>query len=421
MKQFHILVIDDEPDIRESVKDILEDEGFKVSVASDGKTAREQAGNANIDLALLDIWMPDEDGISLLRYWRRDGDLPFPVVVMSGHATIDSAVEATRLGASTFIEKPLTTTKLLLAINHVLPGMRAVDGPVRIPAGTSRIAQSLREQAKAVSHTDQPLMIYGPKGIGKTDFAFYVYTMSAQAKKSFVVIDEAQTVSDLSPPAQWGVLLIKNIGMHSEVNQRALADKLREYKDKHADFRLMVSDQKDLQLLTKQRIIHSSLAELLAEGQTVYMPSLNERIGDIPDLIGACVDYHCQTSSLPYRRFSIAAQNFLLHHSWSDNMRELDSLVERLLKRGKSNQITLEEVRTAMRESGANDNDFGHMMQMPLRDAREEFERRYLEHHLREVDGNVTRLAASVGVERTHLYRKLKSLGINFGDNKELQ
>lgn len=419
MKKFHILVVDDETDICDLVKDILEDEGFKVGVASNGKVAREQLNEINPDLVLLDIWMPDEDGISLLRHWARGGELPFPVIVMSGHGTIDSAVEATRLGASTFIEKPLTTAKLLQAINHTLPGARMTDAPVRIPAGTSRIAQSLREQAKVMSQSGDPLMIHGPTGIGKTDFAFYVHTMSVYAKKDFVVIDEMHTVSDLPLPARWGTLLIKNVGMHGETNQYDLAAALGRQKE-CTDFRLMGSDERDLQLLTKQRVVCPPLAEQLA-GRSVYLPPLTERSGDIPDLIGACVDYHCQISALPYRRFSIAAQNFLLHHSWPGNMRDLDSLVERLLKRGDSNQITLEEARVVMRETGTGSNDLDSMMQLPLREAREQFERRYLEHRLREVGGNVTRLASRIGIERTHLYRKLKSLGVNFRESKGSQ
>ncbi len=420
MKKFHILVVDDETDICELVKDILEDEGFEVSVAGSGTVARERASKTDPDLVLLDIWMPDEDGISLLRHWRRGGELPFPVIVMSGHGTIDSAVEATRLGASIFIEKPLTTAKLLQAINHTLPGARMTDAPVRIPAGTGKVAQSLREQAKAMSHSAEPLMIHGPTGIGKTDFAFYVHTMSAYAKKNFVVIDERHVVADLPPPNRWGTLLIKNIGMHGEANQYELAAALNKHKGDRIGFRLMCSDERELDLLTKQRVVCPPLAERLA-GKSAYLPPLTERSGDIPDLIGACVDYHCQTSSLPYRRFSIAAQNFLLHHSWPGNMRELDSLVERLLKRGDNNQITLEEARVVMREAGNESADLGHMMQMPLREAREEFERRYLECRLREVGGNVTHLALRVGIERTHLYRKLKSLGINFREGKGSQ
>lgn len=418
MKQNHVLVVDDEPDICSLVREILEDEGFAVSVAGDGLKARAQAEKVGPDLVLLDVWMPDEDGISLLRDWRGAGELPFPVIVMSGHGTIDTAVEATRLGASAFIEKPLTTAKLLQVINHVLPG-RTADRLVRIPAGTSTVARELRECGKAVSRLDAPLMIYGPPGGGKTDFAFYVHTMSARAAKDFVVADEAHTIADLPPHDSWGSLLIKNVSMHSSANQRAITDFFARRR-MPPGLRLMATDERDLPSLIKQKTVNAVLAGML-EGRSVFLPPLSERSGDIPDLIGACVDYHCRKSSLPYRRFSIPAQNFLLHHSWPGNVRELDALVVHILQKGGGGQITLEEVRVAMREAGAKDNGLDHLMRMPLREAREAFERAYLEYRLREAGGSVTRLAAHIGLERTNLYRKLRALGIKFGTHKEAQ
>ena len=160
MSSGHILVVDDEPDIRNLVKEILEDEGFEVSIAESGETARQERRKRRPDLILLDIWMDDVDGITLLREWSEGGNLPCPVIIMSGHATVETAVEATRLGAYDFIEKPISLAKLLLVVNRALEseklqqeniGLKRQAQPVNEPAGKTEVMQALREQAGRIA------------------------------------------------------------------------------------------------------------------------------------------------------------------------------------------------------------------------------------------------------------------------------
>ncbi len=161
MASGHILVVDDEPDIRNLVKEILEDEGFEVSVADGGESARQARRMRRPDLILLDIWMDDVDGITLLREWSEGGSLPCPIIIMSGHGTVETAVEATRLGAYDFIEKPISLAKLLLVVNRALEaerlqqenqGLKRQVQPVSEPAGKSEVMQALREQARKIAH-----------------------------------------------------------------------------------------------------------------------------------------------------------------------------------------------------------------------------------------------------------------------------
>ena len=166
----HVLVVDDEPDIRELVKDILVDEGYDVVTADNGANARKALRDRRPDLLLLDIWMPDVDGISLLKEWSEDSGLPCPVIMMSGHGTVETAVEATRLGAYDFLEKPLSLAKLLLTVERALEadklqveniGLRRHGPPVVEPTGKSAVIQRLREQVKRIAQHDTWVLISG--------------------------------------------------------------------------------------------------------------------------------------------------------------------------------------------------------------------------------------------------------------------
>ena len=177
MSQESILVVDDEPDIRNLVQEILVDEGYKVSVAENTAVARKHANSKQPDLVLLDLWMPGEDGISLLKDWQDSGSIDCPVVMMSGHGTVETAVEATRLGAYDFIEKPLTMAKLLVSVKRALEAgeknadSSAVNEAIEIPIGSSLPIQSLREQAKKLAVHDNVLFVKGETGVGKKSFS----------------------------------------------------------------------------------------------------------------------------------------------------------------------------------------------------------------------------------------------------------
>ena len=196
----HILVVDDEPDIRALVSEILEDEGFDVESADGARAAREARRAQRPDLILLDIWMPDTDGISLLKEWADGGQLDCPVVMMSGHGTVETAVEATRLGAYDFIEKPLSMAKLLLAVRHGLEahqlkqenlGLRRDLDAVNEPVGRSQAMQNLREQAKRIAQHDTPVLLIGESGSGKEVLARYLHSLSPRRDGRFVRVPAA--------------------------------------------------------------------------------------------------------------------------------------------------------------------------------------------------------------------------------------
>ncbi|MEO8225050.1 MAG: response regulator, partial [Gammaproteobacteria bacterium] len=196
MSAAHILVVDDEDDIRATISDILEDEGYAVSVAADAAAARIEVGRERPDLILLDVWMPDVDGITLLREWARDGSPRCPVVILSGHGTVETAVEATRLGAVDFVEKPLSLAKLLRTVEKALdksPERRRPEPrtllPKRLaPGGRSALMRTLRDQAAAVARRNEPVLIVGEGGSGRTVLAHYLYGLAGHGERPFATL-----------------------------------------------------------------------------------------------------------------------------------------------------------------------------------------------------------------------------------------
>ena len=191
----YILIVDDEPDIRQLVSEILEDEGYEVSTAENAEEAKELRRKRRPDLILLDIWMPGQDGISLLKDWQESGSISCPVVMMSGHGTIETAVEATRLGAHDFIEKPLSMAKMLLCIENAMRSdqlaqenkeLREQIIAPQYPVGNSQIMQTLREQAQRIALHNSAVIIYGETGVGKEVFARFIHANSENKNRSFV-------------------------------------------------------------------------------------------------------------------------------------------------------------------------------------------------------------------------------------------
>ncbi len=446
----HILVVDDEPDIRSLVKEILEDEGYEVSVAESGETARKARRSRRPDLILLDIWMDDIDGISLLREWSEAGTLPCPVIIMSGHGTVETAVEATRLGAYDFIEKPISLAKLLLTVGRALEadklqrenvGLRMQEQTVPEPVGRSDVMQRLRDQVLRVAQHDTWVLMRGEPGAGKKTFAHFLHANSPRRRGPFVEVGVGSMSQQTSAIELFGNEEGERLtyGRFEQANGGTL------YLDDIADMDLQTQARLLSVLETRSfarvggnepvtvdlRIIaatHCDLEQEVAAGKfredlyfhlnvvPLYVPSLAEHCEDVPALLGYYVDYFADRESLPYRQFSMAAQNRLRNYSWPGNIRELKNLVQRLLILGAGEDVSLEEVEAALSVragAAATVPEEGGLMDLPLREAREQFERQYLEQQFQQVGGSVGRLAQRVGMERTHLYRKLRSLGID--------
>ena len=413
-----ILVVDDEPDIRELIKDILEDENYHVRIAADGQEAQQVFSEEQPDLILLDIWMPDIDGISLLKEFKQQNKI-VTIVMMSGHGTIETAVEATRLGASDFIEKPLSTAKLLRGVEQALENREKQAIIQRelaqAPVGKSHQIKLLREQVERVAKHEMPILLVGEPGTGKHCFSHYLHSLGQYAGGKFIEVSpESFPLDSLKAVmlAKNNCLFINDLALLSDEAQALLLHLLESNKLEHCQ--LICATQYSLpKAVDNGDFLESLLYQL--NSITLVVPPLRDHIEDIPELVHHFVDTQTTRSGLPYRRFTVAAQNRLRNHDWSGNVLELKNVIQRLLVLGNGEDIDVADVDTALAsEAEAIENgDETINFDLPLREAREQFERIYLLQKLQETDGNVGKAAKLAGMERTHLYRKLRSLGID--------
>ncbi len=448
-----ILVVDDESEIRSLLKEILTDEGYDVAVAADAQEARDSRSQANPDLVLLDIWMPDTDGITLLREWSRQEGLDCPVVMMSGHGTVETAVEATRLGAFDYIEKPISLANLLRTVEralkegrgHAKPARQLVP-PLAAPVGKSEVMKVLRDSVRKVASYDTPILATGEAGTGREAFARYVYTLSPRSTGPFVVLvagaltrdnaDEqllgTEQHGDVVPgyleQAAGGVLFINELGDLGQNAQRILLSALEQGGFTHVgasnltklNCRIISSAQPGLQELAERGAFR---ADLLSHLNVIPLriPPLREYAEDVPDLLRYYVDKLVDNEDLPFRRFSVAAQNRLRNYPWPGNVRELKNLVQRLLILDGPDEISLDEIENALTMESSETATLvkQDLLSLPLREAREQFEKAYLKQQLLLCGGKVGQLAKRVGMERTHLYRKLKQLGVEIGHSDD--
>ena len=449
MTSRHILVVDDEPDIRSLVQEILEDEGYTVTTADGGDTARKARRARRPDLILLDIWMEGTDGITLLREWSEKGGLPCPVVMMSGHGTVETAVEATRLGAYDFIEKPISLAKLLLTVERAFESERLqrenVDlrehaQPVVEPQGKSAVMVQLREQAQKLAQHNSWVLISGEAGAGKGTFARYIHDQSARRDGPFVEIavgsiSEENSAAELFgseegeavhygrfEQANGGTLSIGDIAdMDLQTQARLLSvfqthsfTRLGGSEDVEVDLRVIATTQRNLEDEVAAGRFRDDLFYHL-NVVPLHIPALREHADDVHELLDYYIDYLVTHERLSYRHFSVAAQNRLRNYDWPGNIRELKNLVQRLLILGTGEEIEAAEVEQAISAQPVTGDSGAPALpyDLPLREAREKFEHDYLLHQLTEVGGSVGKLAKRVEMERTHLYRKLRALGID--------
>ncbi len=459
-----ILVIDDEQDIRELLKDILEDEGFSVTLAGNGSEARAALQaffdkKSRPDLVLLDIWMPDVDGISLLKEWKEsDAGLVCPVIMMSGHGTVEHAVEATRLGAYDFLEKPLTLAKLLLIVTRALESdrlSRENSGLKRRfvrsfePIGHSRKMRLLKEDLLKVAGFDQtPILLIGESGVGKQNYAHYIHHHSLRKNNPFVTVNVAAILKEnasvelfgretadgknvtlgVLEQANSGILYLNGI---SEMDLDVQAKLVSTIETGHflrvggktpvmIDVRIIASTETELSVQVSQGLFREDLFYRL-NIVPIMIPALREHIEDVPALLTHYADYFLEEEGLNYRKFSMSSQNRLRHHDWPGNISELKNLVQRLMIFGESEEITTDEIEAILSVTPSTaksiDVSMGALfLELPLKEAREQFERNYLLAQFRNLEGNIAKVADKVGMERTNLYRKLKSLGIDLKD-----
>lgn len=430
MTQAQILVVDDEPDIRELVREILEDEGYEVAVAENGEAARTSFARNTPDLVLLDIWMPDIDGITLLKEWSAGAGLNCPVVVMSGHGSVETAIEATRLGAHDFVQKPISLARLLSIVSQALEAGQKTAKPANPLSsesnellGSSALIRVLRTKAEQAAQHDLPVLITGEKGSGRENLARFIHGQS-KVTGDFVTMDHCElTVDKVRAYLLGGGTLfipelqdipgeaLKTIGQVLETGQDS-----NQSGAQSLNCRLMVSASEDVPARARD---DEQLQRLYYRINVLplQIPPLRDRPDDVPELVRYYAESFPNQENLPYRPFSVAAQNRLRNHGWPGNIRELRNLIQRLLVLGGEGEVSIAEVEEALQQNPVDPakSTAAHPLyyDLPLREAREQFERDYLVHKLKESGGSVGKLAESVGMERTHLYRKLRALGID--------
>jgi len=455
MPSDYILVVDDEPDIRELVKEILEDEGYQVTVAEDAEVALKKLHLKRPDVMLLDIWMPDMDGITLLKKLTEDDQnhqLCFPVIMMSGHATIDTAVESTRLGAYDFLEKPLSLAKLLLTVEHALDnfklgkenqGLKQQLPEIDELIGKSAQIQDLKQKIETSSQYESHVLITGPKGSGKNNIARLLHQSSNRKNGPFIdtsmiSIDNDMLTKELFgyekdgkvkygliEQANNGVLYINDIALFDPFIQGRIERLLETHEIFRVDgkvpvkvnTRIIASTVHDLKALVAQEKFRQDLYQQLSIG-AIEVPSLLKHREDIPELLNYYLERYVQINKFAYRHFSIAAINRLRNYEWPGNLFELQNLVQRLLIDGQDELIDIEEVEIALskyhfEEEQKTSIQHNPLFELSLKEAREQFEKSYLEYRLNQENGSVGKVAKFADVERTHLYRKIRSLGID--------
>lgn len=428
-----ILVVDDEIGIRELLRDILQDEGYHVQLAENAAAAREVRLHERPDVVLLDIWMPDCDGISLLKEWMNGGLLTMPVIMMSGHGTIDTAVEATRIGAFDFLEKPIALQKLLKTVAIALKQSEQLPkSNVSLSSlGKSPIVLAVKERLDKIvqSNHSAPVLLIGPRGSCTELCARFLHKPETPWLHLTEFAQLATAPMNILESIQDGVLFIAEVADLGKIEQKGLA--LLIAKSEKYRVRVVCATAKNLPQLQAEGAFEAVLLQLLSN-LTLRLPALEEHKEDIPDLVVAMANIHFEVLGAEYREFDIAALNALRNASWPGDLSQLDAAVHNLIETSLGEKITLEDVNRIFSQ-------FDHIpsqvaltqhlenvekpltnldmpttnFDQPLREARDEFERQYFEYHLKANANNMTKLAEVSGLERTHLYRKLKQLGVN--------
>ncbi len=448
-----ILVVDDERNVRSTLKSVLEDEGYGVNTVSSGEEAIRATKRFHPDLILLDIWLPGIDGLEVLEKLG-ETDTHSVVVMISGHGSVESAVRATKLGAFDFIEKPLSLDRVLLVVENGLKHKALQDENRRLRAeaserwdmiGESDAIVALREQISRAAPTNGRVLIFGENGTGKELVARRIHALSQRSSESFVEINCAAIPDELIESelfgyvegaftgavsdkpgkfdlADGGTLFLDEIGDMSMRTQSKVLRVLQEQTfqpvgsttDHSVDVRVIAATNKDLQ----EEIDAGRFREDLYYRINVipfYVPSLRERRDDVPLL----AEYFLNDSAAEYgitpKQLTEAAVARLTADRWPGNVRQLKNVCERLMIMVAGDTIREADLEPAIDALGsADERDAG--TDLALREARDLFERRFILTKLREHGGNVRRTAAALNIERSHLYRKMKAYGIEPAD-----
>ncbi len=450
-----VLVVDDEEDIRELISGILEDEGFSPRMAANSTAALAAVRDRLPSLVILDVWLQNSemDGIEILEALKKLHP-GLPVVIISGHGTIETAVAAIKKGAYDFVEKPFNADRLILAVNRALDTARLIreNSELRERApdwgmiGSSAAVSSLRNVIERVAGARSRVLISGPPGSGKEMIARLLHARSSRQNRPFVVVSAASIAPDrmeeelfgiegeggepgmigLMERAHGGTLMFDEISDMPMETQGKILRVLVEQRFKRVggqkavevDVRIVSSTSHDLLALASDGRFREDLFHRL-NVVSINAPGLDERREDIPALTAFFVDRIAKSSGLPKRPLSSEALAALQACAWPGNVRQLRNVIERtliLMGRDPEIEITCAHLPAEVMDSGLTipaGEGLEQIITLPLREARERFEREYLIAQINRFGGNISRTAAFIGMERSALHRKLKALGVN--------
>ncbi|NBC20839.1 MAG: response regulator [Alphaproteobacteria bacterium] len=456
-----ILIVDDEPDIRELIAGVLEDEGYAVRAAATAETALSEVRQRAPGLVVLDVWLQgsDMDGLSLLKFLKSIDEL-MPVIVISGHGNIETAVAAIRRGAYDFIEKPFKTGRLLHLIERALESARLKRENAKLRTlsisseefvGRSQAATALRTAIDKVAPTNSRVMITGPAGAGKELVARLIHEGSARRSGPFVVVNAASIAPDQMElelfgeednqgrpvrighfeKAHNGTLLLDEVADMPRGTQNKILRVLTEQcfqrvggrSDVKVNVRVMSATTRDLSAEIAAGRFREDLYYRLAV-VPLPVPCLEERRDDIPELVVHFSRRIADSSGLTSRSFSDKALAMLQAMEWPGNVRQLRNMIERIMILSPDlaeQPVSVDELPREESGNGAREGllESGDLVGMSLRDARERFEREYLSLQITRFNGNISRTAEFIGMERSALHRKLKALGVASGHVRE--
>ncbi len=446
----HLLICDDEPSIRKTLSEILEDEGFEVASVDSGEALLHKLRKAErrVDAVLLDVWLPGLDGVETLSKMRELG-FDMPVIIISGHATLDFAVRATKLGAFDFLEKPLNLDKVVLTLGNALKQSRLekrqeqmeAQRPSVVMAGSGPALQRLREDIALAAPSNGRVLLLGESGSGKELAARQIHSQSDRTEGPFVEMNCAAIPEELVESELFGHMKGSFTGAHENRKGKfELADGGTLFLDEIADMSAS-SQAKVLRVLQEQRFqpvgsaktVHvdvrviaatnKDLEREIAEGRfredlyyrlsviPIRIPPLRDRIEDIPELCAHFAEHYARAYGRQPIRFTDEALVQLKGYRWPGNVRELQNMMERLIIMSRKRELDVSDLPHQVRDRNADDLYLGEYDS--LKQAREDFERRYIEHMLKVHGGNITRTADALKLERSNLHKKIKQYEID--------
>lgn len=450
MNKEKILVVDDDEGVRNSLQGILSDEGFRVELANDGRTALEGLRRYSYKVVFLDVWMPGMDGIQVLEEISKINGNP-AVIMISGHATIETAVRATKLGAFDFVEKPLSLDKIILVLRNAIKQKNLEERNQTMKEllrkdvtliGNSQVIRSLREDIQRAAPTNGRVLIMGENGTGKELVARAIHEASLRAEEPFIEINCAAIPEELIESelfghvrgaftgaidnrkgkmeiADGGTLFLDEIGDMSLRTQskvlRVLEDQVLEpvggSASLHVDVRFIAATNKNLE----EEIVKGNFREDLFFRLNVIplmVPPLRARIDDLPLLMRHFLTLYAREYGQKERELSSGALSALKRYRWPGNVRELRNVVERLMIMVPGDLISREDLPAVIRRGGDEPGEAMPKDFPSLKEGREHFEKQYILRKLEENSGNITKTAEVLRMERSHLHRKLKGFGI---------